>query len=98
MPNSQNAQTLHIERLAYVVVLPIGRWDASARLVFCNAPYLAWSGRPREQLIGRTLDELYGAQAWAAAQPAFESAFRGEIASYERLLTHPPHPQRWARM
>jgi diguanylate cyclase (GGDEF)-like protein/PAS domain S-box-containing protein len=98
MPNSPNAQTLHIERLADVVVLPIGRWDANARLVFCNAPYLAWAGRPRDQLIGRTLDELYGATAWAAAKPAFESAFRGEIASYERLLTHPPHPQRWARV
>lgn len=98
MPNSHNAQTLHIERLADVVALPIGRWDANARLVFCNAPYLAWSGRPREQLIGRTLDELYGAQAWAAARPAFETAFRGEIASYERLLTHAPHPQRWARV
>lgn len=98
MPNSQHAHTLHIERLADVVVLPIGRWDASARLVFCNAPYLAWSGRPREQLIGKTLEELYGAHAWAAAKPAFESAFRGETTSYERLLTHPPHPQRWARV
>src|SRR5664279_894579 len=98
MPNSQNAQPLHIERLADVVALPIGRWDASARLVFCNAPYLAWAGRPREQLIGRTLEELYGSTAWAAAKPAFESAFRGEISNYERLLTHPPHPQRWARM
>jgi len=98
MPHSQNAQTLHIERLADVVALPIGRWDVNARLVFCNSPYLAWAGRPREQLIGRTLEELYGAVAWAAAKPAFESAFRGEISSYERLLTHPPHPQRWARM
>ncbi|MDP2367173.1 diguanylate cyclase domain-containing protein [Rhodoferax sp.] len=98
MSNSLNAQTLHIERLADVVVLPIGRWDANARLVFCNAPYLAWSGRPREQLIGGTLEEIYGAKAWAAAKPAFESAFRGEISSYERLLTHAPHPQRWARV
>ncbi len=98
MQNSQNAQTLHIERLADVIVLPIGRWNANARLVFCNAPYLAWSGRPHEQLIGKTLEELYGAAAWAAAKPAFESAFGGAISSYERLLTHPPHPQRWARV
>ncbi len=98
MPNSLNAHTLHIERLADVVALPIGRWDAHVRLVFCNAPYLAWSGRPREQLIGKTLEKLYGTTAWAAAKPAFESAFRGENSSYERLLTHPPHPQRWVRV
>jgi diguanylate cyclase (GGDEF)-like protein/PAS domain S-box-containing protein len=98
MPDSQNAQTLNIERLADVIVLPIGRWNADARLVYCNAPYLAWSGRTREQLIGRTLEELYGATAWTAAQPAFHSAFGGAISSYVRLLTHPPHPQRWARV
>ena len=98
MPNSLTTQTLHIERLADVIALPIGRWDSSARLVFCNSPYLAWAGRPREQLIGGTLEELFGVEAWAAAKPAFERAFQGEISSYERLLTHPPHPQRWARI
>jgi PAS domain-containing protein len=98
MPNSLTTQTLHIERLADVIALPIGRWDSSARLVFCNSPYLAWAGRPREQLIGGTLEELFGVEAWAAAKPAFERAFQGEISSYERLLTHPPHPERWARI
>ena len=98
MPNSHNAQALHIERLADVVALPIGRWDANARLVFCNLPYLAWSGRSREQLIGATLEDLYGPNAWAAAKPAFERAFGGQTASYQRLLTHPPHPERWARI
>jgi diguanylate cyclase (GGDEF)-like protein/PAS domain S-box-containing protein len=98
MPNSPTAQTLHIERLADVVALPIGRWDKGARLVFCNAPYLAWAGRDREQLIGGTLAELFGQEAWTAAKPAFERAFQGETSSYERLLMHPPHPQRWARI
>ncbi len=98
MPITTNAQALHIERLADVVALPIGRWDADARLVFCNAPYLAWSGRTREDLIGQTLEQLYGPAAWAAAQSAFSIAFGGQTASYERLLTHSPHPQRWARV
>lgn len=98
MPDSPTAQTLHIERLADVVALPIGRWDTGARLVFCNAPYLAWAGRDREQLIGGTLAELFGQEAWTAAKPAFERAFQGETSSYERLLMHPPHPQRWARI
>lgn len=98
MPTSPNTQTLDFERLANVVALPIGRWDTEARLLFCNTPYLAWAGRGHEQLLGRTLEDLFGAEAWAAAAPAFERAFRGESAGYERLLTHPPHPQRWARV
>lgn len=98
MPNLPAPQTRHIERLADVVALPIGRWDTDARLVFCNSPYLVWAGRSLEQLLGHTLEELFGPEAWAAAKPAFARAFRGETASYERLLTHPPHPLRWARI
>lgn len=90
--------TPHIERLADVVALPIGRWDESVRLVFCNSPYLQWSGRQRDQLIGNTLAELFGASAWASARPAFERAFQGETTSYTRLLTHLEGPPRWARI
>lgn len=92
-------QTSHIERLAEVVALPIGRWNASGRLVFCNTPYVHWAGRPREVLLGHTLVELFGEVAWSAARPAFERAFAaGETTSYERLLTHAPHTPRWARI
>lgn len=88
----------HIERLADVIELPIGRWDHDARLMFCNTPYLRWAARPREQLIGRTLAELYGEEAWERARPAFEIAAQGRNASYERQLRHGAHPGRWARI
>jgi diguanylate cyclase (GGDEF)-like protein/PAS domain S-box-containing protein len=87
-----------IERLVNVVALPIGRWDRDARLVFCNAPYLLWSGRARDELLGRTLAELYGEEAWERARPAFERAFRGATTSYERLLRHGTLAGRWARV
>jgi diguanylate cyclase (GGDEF)-like protein/PAS domain S-box-containing protein len=88
----------HIERLADVIDLPIGRWDHDGRLVFCNTPYLRWAMRPREELLGSTLLELFGEAAWARARPAFEIAAQGRIASYERQLTHGPSPGRWARI
>ncbi|MBL8309261.1 MAG: diguanylate cyclase [Burkholderiales bacterium] len=92
------AQISQFERLANVVALPIGRWDRDARLIFCNTPYLAWAGRPQEALLGSTLATLFGERAWQAARPAFERAFCGEASSYERLLTHAPHPERWVRI
>ena len=99
MNTQPHAHTPHIERLAEVVALPIGRWDVSGRLVFCNTPYVLWAGRPREVLLGHTLAELFGEVAWNAARPAFERAFAaGETTSYERLLTHAPHTPRWARI
>ena len=87
-----------IERLVEVVALPIGRWDRDHRLLFCNSPYLAWAARPREDLIGRTLAELFGDDAWERARPAFERALAGETTFYERRLSHGNLAGRWARV
>jgi diguanylate cyclase (GGDEF)-like protein/PAS domain S-box-containing protein len=88
----------HIERLVDVIDLPIGRWDPDNRLRFCNTPYLGWAGKPREELIGRTLAELFGDDAWRCAEPAFKEAFNGRTVHYERRLTHAHQSARWARV
>ena len=88
----------HIERLVAAIDLPIGRWDHDARLVFCNDHYLAWAGRAREELLGRSLQELFGEPAWAAAAPAFAQAFTGLTVRYQRQLAHGPAPGRWVRI
>ena len=87
-----------IEKLVDAIHLPIGRWDRDARLVFCNVPYLAWAGRSELLLLGRTLEQLFGAEAWAAARQPFAAAFGGEKTSYERLLTHRGGEPRWCRV
>jgi diguanylate cyclase (GGDEF)-like protein/PAS domain S-box-containing protein len=97
-PKGFDDQAAAIERLAEAIDLPIGRWDAQHRLTFCNTPYVKWAARPREQLLGRTLEEIYGPAAWAAAREAFDKAFACETVSYERLLTHLGGPPRWARV
>jgi diguanylate cyclase (GGDEF)-like protein/PAS domain S-box-containing protein len=88
----------HIERLVDVIDLPIGRWDAGHRLVFCNEPYVGWAARPREALLGCTLQELYGDEAWERAAPAFAAAFEGRTVHYDRRLTHGHHGAHWARV
>jgi diguanylate cyclase (GGDEF)-like protein/PAS domain S-box-containing protein len=86
------------ERLVDAIDLPIGRWDRDARLLFCNAPYVRWAGRPSAELVGRTLVDLYGASAWAAASNAFAAAFSGRAVYYERRLTHQGPSVRWVRV
>lgn len=86
-----------VRRLLEAVDLPIGRWDSEARLTFCNPPYLRWAKLSAQALLGKTLAELYGAQAWARASNAFALAFQGRPAEYDRLLTH-LQPPRWGRV
>jgi diguanylate cyclase (GGDEF)-like protein/PAS domain S-box-containing protein len=88
----------HIERLVDVIDLPIGRWDRNNRMVFCNEPYLGWAERPREELIGKTLHEIYGDDARSRAEPAFQQAFEGRTVNYERQLSHGHKSNRWARV
>lgn len=97
-PSSTLQRLAHIERLVDAIDLPMGRWDRQARLVFCNTPYLHWTGRSRDELLGCTLQELFGEEAWQIAQPAFEQAFAGHTINYERRLTHNGQPGRWARI
>ena len=99
-PDSPQSDALgpHIERLVDAIGLPIGRWDRESRLVFCNQPYLRWSGQTAEQLLGRTLCELYGDSAWEAARSTFEQALEGATLAYQRRLTHGPEAGRWARI
>jgi len=85
------------ERLVDAIALPIGRWNRDARLLFCNAPYVRWAGKPSAELIGRTLAELYGEEAWAVASTSFAAAFEGRTVSYERRLTHQGASARWTR-
>ena len=85
------------ERLVDAIALPIGRWDREARLLFCNAPYTRWAGRPSEELVGHSMVELYGADAWASASSSFAAAFEGHTVSYERRLTHLGASARWTR-
>jgi diguanylate cyclase (GGDEF)-like protein/PAS domain S-box-containing protein len=89
------------ERLVDAIDLPIGRWgrsDQDATLLFCNGPYTRWAGRSSDELVGRTLADLFGAPAWAAARDAFAAAFDGRTVCYERRLTHQGAAAHWARV
>jgi len=87
-----------VEKLVDSIDLPIGRWDREARLTFCNRPYVAWAGRSESELLGRTLEGLYGAEAWAAARDAFQAGYAGQRASDQRLVSHQPGERRWFRV
>lgn len=86
-----------VQRVLNSVDMPIGCWDADAQLIYCNEPYLQWARRGRDALLGRTLSQLYGPDAWQAAQGAFALAFKGEKANYTRMIRHHER-EHWMRI
>jgi len=88
----------HVERLVDAIDLPISRWDARFRLTFCNPRYALWAGRARENLLGRSVAEIFGDKAWRVACDAFNQALSGDTVSFDRLVDHLAGPPRWVRI
>ena len=52
--------------------------DEDLRYRFMNKPMADWFERPRGELLGLTMRELLGEEAWAMREPLVEAAFAGE--------------------
>jgi PAS domain S-box-containing protein len=53
------------------------------RYRFVNAAYERWFGHRKEDLVGKHLEEVLGAEAYAAILPHVERALRGEAVTFE---------------
>ena len=61
--------------------------DRDCRYRFVNLRYEEFFGRPRSEIIGRTLREIAGPEVTAAYQPYFDRAAAGETVAFDREAT-----------
>jgi len=64
------------------------------RCEFANKAYAASFGRSEQEVIGMTVPEIIGAEAFAVIKPYIERAMAGETVSYERQLRQPDGSER----
>lgn len=62
--------------------------DAAERFLFVNQPYAARFNKSREEIIGRTIREMVGEEAYATLQEHVKKALRGERAEFEVHLNY----------
>jgi PAS domain S-box-containing protein len=65
------------------------------RYVWCNEEYTRWFGLTREQVIGRTLEEVLGTEAWSRVRPHVEAALAGRTVEYETEARYAHGGTRW---
>jgi diguanylate cyclase (GGDEF)-like protein/PAS domain S-box-containing protein len=58
--------------------------DMNERFVFVNQAYACHFGLPAQQIIGLSLRELWGTQAYLASRPYLEQAFGGKAVKFTR--------------
>ncbi len=61
----------------------VSRIGADTRYRFVNQAYETWFGKPRDQLLGRTMAEVLGSEAYESLKPRIEAALRGEPTHFE---------------
>jgi PAS domain S-box-containing protein len=63
--------------------------DEGRRYRFMNKPMADWFERPRAELLGLTMRELLGEEAWAMREPLIAAAFAGERTFFAADFKHP---------
>jgi diguanylate cyclase (GGDEF)-like protein/PAS domain S-box-containing protein len=61
------------------------------RYVFANAVHLSWLGKSAEQILGKTMEEAFGADYLAPQAAALERAWRGEASQCEHEIVRKKH-------
>jgi PAS domain S-box-containing protein len=74
----------------------IAHVDAQERYQFVNQRYEEWFGVSRDQIIGRTVREILGEEAYQRADPYIRRVLRGEEVEFENHLVLPDGRQRVA--
>lgn len=69
--------------------------DRSLVMIYANDEYARWFGTVPEQLVGKTLVEVYGEADCARFMPFVERVLQGERMQYQRLLRTPYGIDEW---
>jgi PAS domain S-box-containing protein len=63
--------------------------DTELRYRFVSAAYEAWFARPLAELVGKHVEEVVGAAAYAVVRAYMDRALAGEVVAYEAELPYP---------
>ncbi len=64
----------------------VGYWNADLSCGFANDAYLLWIGKPLHEVIGKSLPDLLGPEAFSQYERFVRSVLRGEPQHFEREL------------
>jgi PAS domain S-box-containing protein len=73
----------------------ISHVDAQGRYRFNNRAYEEWFGHPRAEIVGRTLREVVGEEAYRGLRPHVERALAGEALSLQQLVPYKDGGERY---
>lgn len=74
--------------IADAIPLLVSFVDTEQRYRFVNRAYTEWFGRPRQDVIGKHLSEVLGADAYGSLLPEIARALSGDEVIFERVVPY----------
>jgi PAS domain S-box-containing protein len=74
---------------------PVTRCSRDFTYLWVSKPYADWLGRHPEEIVGRPIREIIGAEAFAFLRPYFERVLAGQKVSYEEEVNFRGPGRRW---
>jgi PAS domain S-box-containing protein len=81
--------------LATKEMLGVSRCDRNFRYVWASQRYATWLQRPLDEIVGRTIAEILGNDAFEVLCPKFERVLAGENVTYEEEVSVRGIGRRW---
>ena len=78
--------------------LPLAYVDRQQRYRFVNTAFLDWLGKREDEVVGREISEVLGAEVYQLYQAYVDAALAGERTGFVRQLTAPGQPAIWIRV
>ena len=78
--------------------LPLAYVDRQQRYRLVNASFLDWLGKRSDEVIGREVKDVVGAEIYEIYQAYVDAALGGERTGFVRQLTAPGQPAIWIRV
>ncbi len=69
----------------------IAHLDGARRYVFANAVHQSWLGKPSDRILGKTMEEAFGADYVAPQAKALEKAWSGQASQCEHEIVRKKH-------
>jgi PAS domain S-box-containing protein len=78
----------HLELVAEQINVPLTRCSRDLRYVWVNRNYADWLQRPVEKIVGRSILDVVGKEAFERLQPYFDQVLAGKKVSCEESVTY----------
>lgn len=79
-------QTATLNSVIEAIPAMVGVWDAQTRYQLVNRAVERWRGKARDDVIGKTIEQVVGADDYALMRPWVQRALAGETVSYEKEI------------